>query len=158
MTNAHHHAYLFPRGDGVYTSPSYKPWWMFSQEKDGLLTVVFCDLGVGIPGSLPRSKDEGWQRWWAVMKKLGFHTQGDALIIRGAVRHSRTRTELHNRGKGLRQIIETVSAIPSGKAIIQSNKGCYRISEGHETFNDRRTSINGTILFWQLPLSERPSS
>jgi hypothetical protein len=154
MTNAHHHAYLAPRGDGVRVPANYKPWWMFSQERDGLLTVVFCDLGIGIPGSLPRNKDEGWQKWWTIWKRLGFHKRGDSWLIRGAVRHSRTRTELQHRGKGLRQIIETVSAIPSGKAIILSNKGWYSISNGEETYDDRRVSIDGTVLFWQLPLSE----
>lgn len=156
MTNAHHHAYILKRGDGIVSSRSYKPWWMFSQEKDGKLTVVFCDLGVGIPGSLPHNKDEGWQYWWSVMKRFKLHDQGDAGLIRGAVRHSRTRTKLHHRGKGLTQIIETVSAHPSGKAVIQSNKGWYRIDSGNETFDDHRTSIKGTIIFWQLPLKGRP--
>ncbi|NNT92277.1 hypothetical protein [Stutzerimonas nitrititolerans] len=154
MTNAHHHAYLFQRGDHTRTKQNYKPWWMFSQEKDGLLTVVFCDLGVGIPGSLPRSKDEGWAKWWSTMAKFGLSKRGDGFLIRGAVRHSRTRTELHHRGKGLRQIIETVSAEPSGQAVILSNKGWYRIYEGKESYGDRRQSICGTIVMWQLPLSE----
>ncbi len=154
MTNAHHHAYLFQRGDGIRTSANYKPWWMFSQERDGLLTVVFCDLGVGIPGSLPRSSDEGWAKWWATMLKFGLSGRGDGYLIRGAVRHSRTRTELHHRGKGLRQIIETVSAEPSGEACIISNKGWYRISKGKDSYGDRRQSISGTIVMWQLPLSQ----
>ncbi len=158
MTNAHHHAYLFQRGDGIRTKPDYKPWWMFSQEREGLLTVVFCDLGVGIPGSLPRSKDAGWAKWWETMTKFRLSDRGDAYLIRGAVRHSRTRTELHHRGKGLRQIIETVSAEPSGEAIIISNKGWYRIHEGKETYGDRRQSICGTILLWQLPLSAGPTA
>lgn len=154
MTNAHHHAYLFQRGDKIPTKHDYKPWWMFSQEKDNLLTVVFCDLGVGIPGSLPISNDEGWVKWWNTMAKLGLSKRGDGFLIRGAVRHSRTRTELHHRGKGLRQIIETVSAEPSGEAVIISNKGWFRIHEGKESYGDRRQSICGTIIMWQLPLSE----
>ncbi|WP_313226742.1 hypothetical protein [Stutzerimonas chloritidismutans] len=154
MTNAHHHAYLAPRGDGLLTSSEYKPWWMFSQEKEGMLTVVFCDLGIGIPGSLPVNEDEGWAKWWRVMSRRGYDRQGDAMVIRGAVRHSRTRTMLLNRGKGLRQIIDTVSASKGGTAIIQSNKGWYRIAEGAETFGNHKQSIKGTVIFWRLPLPE----
>ncbi|MFL1552563.1 hypothetical protein ACI77I_26365 [Pseudomonas sp. D47] len=156
MTNAHHHAYISQRGDGIRSSPSYKPWWMFSQEKAGMLTVVFCDLGVGIPGSLPHSSDEGWKRWWAVMRRLGMHTRGDANVIRGAIRHSRTRTQLHNRGKGLIQIVETIGAVDDGQAILQSNRGWYRIHARKETIDDYKLSIMGTIIFWQMPLEARP--
>lgn len=156
MTNAHHHAYIAQRGDGIKSSPTYKPWWMFSQEKDGMLTVVFCDLGVGIPGSLPHSKDQGWRHWWEVMKRLGLNRESDSRLIRGAIRHSRTRTKLHNRGKGLIQIVETISAIPNGRAILQSNRGWYRIQEGKETNDDYMQSIMGTIIFWQMPLETRP--
>lgn len=156
MTNAHHHAYISQRGDGIRSSPSYKPWWMFSQEKAGMLTVVFCDLGVGIPGSLPQSSDDGWKRWWGVMRRLGLHNKGDANLIRGAIRHSRTRTQLHNRGKGLIQIVETISAVDDGQAILQSNRGWYRIHARKETIDDYQLSIMGTIIFWQMPLEARP--
>ncbi|WP_374981300.1 hypothetical protein PSGK_09615 [Pseudomonas solani] len=153
MTNANHHAYLVHKKNGAMTTRSYKPWWMFSQEREGLLTVVFCDIGIGIPGSLPFSKDPGWMKWWTVIRKFGIHKNGDGEIIRRAVRHSKTRTQLHHRGKGLRQIIETVSAITGGKAIIQSNRGWYRIENGKEDHGNRRLPINGTILFWQIPLN-----
>ena len=156
MTNAHHHAYISHRGDGIKSSRSYKPWWMFSQEKDGMLTVVFCDLGVGIPGSLPLSEDDGWQKWWSIMKRLGLHNKGDSSLIRGAIRHSRTRTQLHNRGKGLIQIVETISAVEQGKAVLHSNKGWYKIDSGIETFDDYEQSIMGTVIFWQMPLVVRP--
>ncbi|WP_339426339.1 hypothetical protein [Pseudomonas proteolytica] len=156
MTNAHHHAYITHRGDGIRSSPSYKPWWMFSQEKAGMLTVVFCDLGIGIPGSLPHSSDDGWKRWWGVMRRLGMHNRGDANVIRGAIRHSRTRTQLHNRGKGLIQIVETISEVDNGQAILQSNRGWYRIHDRKETIDDYELSIMGTIIFWQMPLEARP--
>jgi anti-anti-sigma regulatory factor len=145
MTNAHQHAYIAPRGDGVTTPPDYRPWWMFSQEKDGKLSVVFCDLGVGIAASLPHTRP----RLWKLMAHLGI---GQGRQIEGAVRDSKTRTKKHHRGKGLRQIIETISSCDGGKALILSNKGWYSMESGKQRTGDYSDSIMGTVIFWQMPL------
>lgn len=152
MTNAHHHAYLDIRGDGIRTPKEYRPWWMFTQEKDGFLSVVFCDLGIGIPQSLPRSPDEGWRKWWSTMVRLGLNINDDGLLIEGAIRHSRTRTKMEHRGKGLRQIIETVSAVTNGRANILSNHGWFTSTDGSEYSGNFRFSIQGTIICWKVPL------
>ncbi|TWC17138.1 hypothetical protein FBY06_11814 [Pseudomonas sp. SJZ085] len=151
MTNAHQHAYIGPRGDGITTDPDYRPWWMFSQEKDGKLSVVFCDLGVGIPASLPHTRP----RLWHLMDRLNM-TQGRQ--IEGAVRDSRTRTKKQHRGKGLRQIIETISSCNGGKALILSNKGWYSIKSGVPDSGDFTDSIMGTVIYWQMPLPLRSAS
>lgn len=151
MTNAHQHAYIGQRGDGVETDPDYRPWWMFSQEKDGKLSVVFCDLGVGIPASLPHTRP----RLWQLMDRFNM-TQGRQ--IEGAVRDSRTRTKKQHRGKGLRQIIETISSCKGGKALILSNKGWYSIKSGVPASGDFRDSIMGTVIYWQMPLPLRSAS
>ncbi|OUM27989.1 hypothetical protein B8W70_15435 [Pseudomonas sp. 1239] len=83
------------------------------------------------------------------------HNGGDAKLIQGAIRHSRTRTRQHNRGKGLTQIVETISAVEGGSAIILSNRGWYQVKNGEETFEDYRRSINGTIISWQMPIATR---
>lgn len=151
MTNAHQHAYIGPRGDGISTDPGYRPWWMFSQEKDGKLSVVFCDLGVGIPASLPHTRP----RLWHLMDRFNM-TQGRQ--IEGAVRDSRTRTKKQHRGKGLRQIIETISSCKGGKALILSNKGWYSIQSGVPATGDFTDSIMGTVIYWQMPLPLRSAS
>ena len=158
MTNAHHHAYIAKRSDGIASPKNYKPWWMFSQEKNGMLSVVFCDLGVGIPNSLPYSDDEGWRKWYLVMSRFGLHKLGDARLINGAIRHSKTRTRQHNRGKGLTQIVETINASEGGTAILLSNRGWYQAKDGNETYDDYQRSINGTIISWQMPIVARPES
>lgn len=158
MTNAHHHAYIAKRSDGISSPKNYKPWWMFSQEHNGMLSVVFCDLGVGIPNSLPYSDDEGWRKWYLVMSRFGLHKLGDARLINGAIRHSKTRTRQHNRGKGLTQIVETINASEGGTAILLSNRGWYQVKDGNETYDDYPRSINGTIISWQMPLVARPES
>lgn len=149
MTNAHQHAYIDQRGDGITTPPTYRPWWMFSQEKDGKLSVVFCDLGIGIPSSLPRTRP----RLWHLMRNM---TQGRQ--IEGAVRESQTRTKKQHRGKGLRQIIQTISSCEGGKAIILSNKGWYSMKAGKRDSGDFADSIMGTVIYWQMPLPPRLES
>jgi anti-anti-sigma regulatory factor len=145
MTNAHQHAYIAARGDGINTPPDYRPWWMFSQEKDGKLSVVFCDLGVGITASLPQTRP----RLWKLMEHLGI---GQGRQIEGAVRDSKTRTKKQHRGKGLRQIIETISSCEGGKALIFSNKGWYSMQSSKQRAGDYGDSIMGTVIFWQMPL------
>jgi len=151
MTNAHQHAYIDQRGDGVTTDPDYRPWWMFSQEKDGKLSVVFCDLGVGIPASLPHTRP----RLWHFMDRLNL-TEGRQ--IEGAVRNSQTRTRKQHRGKGWRQIIETISSCDGGKALILSNKGWYSMESGKQRSGEFGDSIMGTVIYWQMPLPLRSAS
>lgn len=146
MTNAHQHAYIDQRGDGITTPASYRPWWMFSQEKDGKLSVVFCDLGIGIPSSLPRTRP----RLFHLMRNMSQGRQ-----IEGAVRNSQTRTKKQHRGKGLRQIIQTISTCKGGKAIILSNKGWYSMKAGKRDSGDFADSIMGTVIYWQMPLPPR---
>lgn len=44
MTNVKHHAYIQVRQDNLNFTPAKQDWWMFSQERNGVLSVVFCDL------------------------------------------------------------------------------------------------------------------
>lgn len=151
MTNAHQHAYIEQRGDGISTPAGYKPWWMFSQEREGKLSVVFCDLGIGIPSSLPKTRP----RLWNLMERFGM---SEGRRIEGAVRNSQTRTKKQHRGKGLRQIIQTISSCKGGKAIIMSNKGWYSMKAGKKDSGDFADSIMGTVIYWQMPLPQRLES
>jgi len=148
MTNAHHHAYIAARGDGLSHCDNYKPWWMFSQEKDELLTVVFCDLGLGIPKTLPIKQP----KWWQVAERFQITNQGDGKLIQGAVRNSQSRTRLLHRGKGLRQIADAVTTAGSGIVNIYSNKGLYQLKSGTEFTFNYTDSIMGTVIQWSLPL------
>jgi hypothetical protein len=151
MTNAHHHAYISPRGDGIVCDESYKPWWMFSQEKDGYLTVIFCDLGVGIPATLPIKQ----AKWWQYASRLGIDMTNEGKLIQGAVRNSQSRTRLLHRGKGLRQIADTVRASSDGQVSIYSNKGLYTLANGKEKTFNHVESIMGTVIQWRMPLPQR---
>lgn len=146
MTNCHHHAYIDTRQDGLNITCEPKEWWMFSQEKDGWLTVVFCDLGIGIPGTLPIKKPALWQR----IKTFGSHL--DAHAIQEAIGESRTRTGLHHRGKGLKQLVDVIAKVGEGQVNIFSNRGCFTLKSGSESIFQFKDNIYGTLINWQVPL------
>lgn len=60
MTNTKQHAYEDERGDGFENV--LPNWWMFSEYRDHRLVVAVCDLGIGIPRSLPKDKSGPWER------------------------------------------------------------------------------------------------
>jgi hypothetical protein len=152
MTNANQHAYIGNRRDGFDISMGSKPWWLFSQEVDGELTVVLCDLGVGIPDSLPKTKPSLIETLVKVFgKKLT-----DSKLIQEAVVDSVTRTHKSYRGKGLRQIVKTVDSCDKGEMFILSNCGGYRYKSGGEIeTNDYPSSMSGTIVGWRVSLPEQ---
>ena len=170
LTNCHHHAYEEKR---IPTeSKSIKKWWLFSQERDGVLTVCVCDLGIGIPRSLTRNAPNVKEDWFTRLK--GFITENkgkydkDSAAIKAAIEIGNTRTNLPNRGKGLNQIINKINTMCDHRAsiAIYSNKGSYIINRGFVT--DLPTtdiingiaipyteSIEGTVIVWQIPLDKQ---
>jgi len=146
MTNCHHHAYIGVRPDGLNVAHEPKEWWMFSQERDGWLTVVFCDLGIGIPGTLPIQKPSLWQRIQT------FGGQLDAHAIQEAIIESRTRTGLHHRGKGLKQLVDVIARVGSGQVNIFSNRGCFTLKSGSESIFQFKDNIYGTLINWRVPI------
>lgn len=148
MTNAQHHAYTEPRDDEIKIKPESKDWWMFSQEKDGRLNVVFCDLGIGISRSLPIKKPKLWKK---LIEKYsaGIH---DGDIIAEAVEESSTRTGEKHRGKGLQQMASVINEIQDAELRIYSNKGCYTKINHKVKVWHYKTSILGTLIMWSVPI------
>jgi len=149
MTNTRQHAYPDSENDEDYYS-GVNEWWMFSQEMGNRLYVVFCDLGVGIPGSLPSKRPNLWKN---IKQKFGSAPQ-DSKIIEEAIKYSQTRTEEKHRGKGLKQLTNVLENTLGGILYVHSNHGCYTSREGEIATYDYRNSISGTLISWSLPLSE----
>jgi hypothetical protein len=145
MTNVRQHAYIQRKNDLIPVPKDYNRWWMFSQKKDEKLSVLFCDLGVGIPKTVPKTRPE-------LLKKLV--TLGmagnDAETIASTIEDSRSRTGLKHRGKGLPQIIDSVKSV-DGLAGIYSNRGRYLAGNTPEKRVYNR-SVDATIVFWQVDL------
>ena len=147
MTNTVHHAYLDIRQDGLFYQPAGGNWWMFSQARDGMLSVVFCDLGVGIPNTLPLKKKSLFNKIVA----LGL-SGSDAACIEQAVEDTRSRTNMSGRGHGLGNIVNVVCQHSKGNVTILSNRGCYSLRDGKPARYDFKESIMGTLISWRIPL------
>ena len=150
MTNCHHHAYISIRKDGLNIENEVRDWWMFSQEKDGDLFVAFCDLGVGIPETLPITRPS---RWAEMVKNVGRIEVTDGRAILEAIEDSRTRTGAKNRGHGLKQLTDVILATPGSRLAILSNSGMYVCMDGEEKVFDFSDSVLGTLIFWRVPLN-----
>lgn len=148
MTNTHHHAYEEDRLDGL--GINIGGWWMFMQHLENKLSIIICDLGMGIPRSLPRTHS---QLWVELLKK--FIDIDDGLSIDFAVQAGSTSTELSNRGKGLKKMVGIVDDIPNSSLIIYSNRGVYvknrTVSVMHADYRD---SILGTLISWTVEIPE----
>lgn len=144
MTNAVQHAYESTRNDGLNYKGS-TDWWMFSQAKDERLSVVFCDLGAGIPATLPLKRPPLWKR---LMLKKPDPTDGDC--IHEAIVEGRTSTGLDGRGYGLGNIVDVVENSPTGIVNVFSNRGLYDSRSGSPI--DYEDSILGTLIYWSVPM------
>ncbi|WP_152608516.1 hypothetical protein [Croceibacterium mercuriale] len=150
LGNSALHAYVAPRGTGTKRM-GHKRWWMFSQERDERLTVVVCDLGIGIPNSLPLKMEP------SALSRLydGIVGQGrDCRAIRGAIKLGASSTGEAHRGKGLPQIWHELRDLNADSVTILSNKGA--VSWSRETNSERsfeyNESIFGTVISWVVPL------
>lgn len=150
LTNAVQHAYPAERKNSRNIHGD-KRWWMFSQQKDGFLTIVFCDLGIGIPNSLPLKKDSALDTLLKSFKP----NRSDVQSIIAATKLGKTSTFQENRGKGLPQILDAVRNAAQGNCAILSNRGQYAIaSDGKVIENQFSDSIYGTLIEWRVPLTE----
>ena len=158
MTNSAQHAYLRPRRDGLKTLGSGE-WWMFAKEQDEQVAVVFCDLGIGIPNSLPLTHEPGAVR--ELVARLGRASGAlytDADLVGAAVEMGRSRVRQSHRGKGLRDIVDVIDAAHNGMLSIFSNSGCYtyRVRDGVSSrdYRNYRHSILGTLIQWTVPVRQ----
>ena len=155
MKNAHNHAHILPRQDGlnIEVEDDVKNWWMFSQENYGYLSVVFCDLGAGIPKTLPKIHPTSWEEILIRLASIGTKKPSDAEIIQEATKLKVSRTGQSHRGRGLNQIVNTVTKKFHGDLIIYSNAGVYQALAGSEEYiYNYETSIMGTLIAWRIPL------
>lgn len=150
MGNSVEHAYQEERGDGIPLSVE-KRWWMFSQEKDGMLTVACCDLGIGIPRHLKSGRRWTLKDVFAWIQKFGARKK-DSSYIRVALQLGMSATNRQGRGKGFQDIIKVIERTGRGEMRIFSNHGVYEYKSRIEDWNDYPTSIMGTIVEWTIPL------
>ncbi len=160
MDNAVHHAYIRPREDRISTSGLDKAndrrWWVFAQVNEGRLSVIFCDLGLGIPVTLP----EKWSEYIGDIVRLTTLSRGkrDMRMIQRALALGRTRTEEDHRGKGLAQNVMKAAEELRGRLHVYSNRGVVGVdfSDGNPTYTKygHSRSILGTVIQWSVPITD----
>jgi hypothetical protein len=155
MTNTIHHAYAGQIGKELGRFIGRR-WWALSQERDGELTVAICDLGIGIPRSLPRSASFSNSTVRAVWKALGLDSS-DASAIKVALELGRTSTGQRGRGRGLSEIVEAADLSDGGRVLISSNKGVFVSVDGDSYARNHSHSIHGTLIHWTVRISDRES-
>ncbi len=156
MYNAVRHAYLDRRRDGL-PEPSKKEWWMFVQEGDEELTVAICDLGIGIPRSLPKrhlkeSIEQAISHIPLVTRIRKSAGKADAEMIHAAMEINRTRTGKAGNGKGLNDLRRIVDEVPGGRMLLLSNRGALIYRNGLFERRGFESSIKGTLVLWNIPL------
>lgn len=153
VINSVQHAYAQPRG---VPGPrmKHRRWWMFTQERDGKLTVVVCDLGIGIPRSLPLNWDE---KLLARILSMFSDKGQDVAALKASLELGRTSTNKTHRGKGLPQIWDAVKGVEANQnsgIVIYSNKArvAWSSRNSEETSFEFDDSIFGTVISWTVPL------
>ncbi|QIE89490.1 ATP-binding protein [Pseudomonas nitroreducens] len=158
MDNAVHHGYLESREDRVsrlFPGCDERRWWLFAEVLDEWLHVVFCDLGIGISRSLPRSWSEEVGDIVRLTMSKGTR---DVRMIARAFEVGRTRTKKGHRGKGLKNIAMAAKEL-GGVLTVHSNAGSmrydYREDKHSQEPRSYRRSIMGTLVQWSIPLAKK---
>lgn len=122
-------------------------WWVFSQVNKGVLFVSICDLGIGIPATVPEKFS---QLIVELKKKFGILTPAD--IIKAAIERPSSRTKESYRGNGLKTIAEIAKQDNYASFSIISDKGYVYSRDKQLKKANFTSSLPGTIVSWKLPL------
>lgn len=150
MLNVSHHAY--PK-DKSRQNSSRGRWWLAGHvnRRTKELIVMFCDLGVGIPHTLPKIYPMELIR--AALAILPGIPLNDAQMIKAGMEIGRTRTREQNRGRGLNDLRSLVDQAGAGDLNIFSRRGHYIYSAGDgDAVKNYNVSIGGTLITWTVPL------
>lgn len=157
MSNAVEHAYDQDLWKGKL--PNGNRWWCFTATLMGKLTVLICDLGLGIPATLEKTQLPNVIA--ALKTRFGGIFSNDADYIKAAMDVKKTRTALGHRGKGATDLKSAIEKVENSSLCVFSNRGCYRyrnsigsgdVFELNEDISMNDLSINGTIVEWTFPL------
>lgn len=149
LINSVQHAYVAPRGTKG-PDMNVKRWWMFTQERNDKLTVAVCDLGVGIPRSLPLNWSETFLA--QIRSALGLAGGADVDAVKTALRVGESSTGLKHRGRGLPQVWRAIRGDSGTGILIHSNKArlAWNSDDDREFSHEFGDSIHGTLVMWTV--------
>lgn len=149
IINSLHHAYEGDRRDGCKPFAERR-WWMFTREQDGMLEVLVCDLGIGIPRSLPMRWD---RKLLGRMRELFSDDGAELAAIKSALVLGESSTQEEHRGKGLPQVWEATTSTDDGRVGIYSGRAYLGSIEGNVTGGQYYGAILGTLVSWRVPVN-----
>ena len=152
MINSVDHAYSADRADGL-PKPSAERWRLFCREDDGKIVIAVCDLGVGIPNTLPINFKEIIEGLFG--KSGRGRVKSDARIIEAAMEIGRSRYETmgrKGRGKGFYDMRRLVDEVGGATLQIYSNRGYLMYMGGQYSRRNFDISIMGTVVVWIIPV------
>ncbi|WP_321837860.1 hypothetical protein [Pseudomonas kulmbachensis] len=169
IANCVEHAYPYARSDGLAILDSR--WWMLVGIDNNSLCIIVCDLGVGIPETLPKKHPEKLLE--LIKDTFGIFDSSDSEMIRASTHIRQTRTKLSNRGRGGKDFRSITKNFPTATLIIRSNKGAFFITgneakplsaassrryvkgtKNMESTLEHKKSIHGTLIEWIVPLQD----
>jgi hypothetical protein len=169
IANCVEHAYPTARQDGLNIDDPR--WWMLVGRDEAHLTIIVCDLGVGIPSTLPTKHEASFLS--SLKTLLGVTGSTDSEMIRISTHIKETRTKLSNRGKGGKDFRSMPANFPSSYLAIRSNKGAFFITgkehapfkgvssrkyvpgtDRSESMIEHENSIRGTLIEWAIPIKD----
>ena len=151
MLNALQHAY--PE-TAIHLGEAHKRWWLCGHyhRPSKRLSILFCDLGVGIPKTLPRRYPMEMVR--KVLSLFPGVRPDDGAMIYAGMEIGRTRTKKEHRGKGLNDLRQFIDKAEAGEMHIYSRRGRYSYTSGgnesHKTFS---AELGGTLIRWTVPIN-----
>lgn len=151
MLNVSQHAYPHDKHDML---PGRGRWWLTGHvnRKTGHLTVMFCDLGVGIPDTLP--KVHGMELILSILSLLPGIKPNDAQMVQAGMEIGRTSTGKEGRGRGLNDLRKFVEESKVGELHIFSRKGHYLYNPvAGEQIANYNVAMGGTLIMWTVPMS-----
>jgi len=150
MLNALQHAYPTTARK---LGEAHNRWWLCGHyhRPSKRLSIMFCDLGVGIPKTLPRRYPLEMIR--GALSLLPGVRPDDGAMIYAAMAIGRTRTRQDHRGKGLNDLRQFIDQAGAGEMLIYSKRGRYSYtSGGNESHATHDTALGGTLIRWTVPI------
>lgn len=127
-----------------YATASYDP-------NKGALRFFVYDQGGGIPASLRSQND--WKGAITEFFQRASLAQHDSEMIAAAFEIGKTSTEKSERGKGLKDMLDVLSAAGSGHLRVVSGQGDYTAyADGTVEKGLHGSHIGGTLVEWSIPI------
>lgn len=134
-----------------------KRWWFITRRIQDQLFVAIYDMGETIPRTIPRRPF--YEEITSMIAGL-INGNRDSNLIKGSMEYGRSRFKQEKRGKGLSDIKAFVEANPDGQLMLYSRYGRYNYHTKNdvEELNDSKRPLQGTLIQWNIQLSNNGGS